>query len=82
MAIDYWHSTFTKEITIKIPHDDIPAFKELIQRGANLWPDAPPAIKEFADVATTGSPLQDYYQQANQPREKEGNNEYANPKQV
>ena len=39
------------------------AFQELIQRGANLWPDAPPEIKEFADKVTVGHVQQDYYQQ-------------------
>lgn len=37
-----------------------PQFQELVQRGANLWPDAPPAIKEFADLVTTGKVQQDY----------------------
>jgi hypothetical protein len=36
------------------------AFKELVQRGANLWPDAPPEIKSFADLITNGEVLQDY----------------------
>lgn len=35
-------------------------FNELIQRGANLWPDAPPYIKELADNVTNGKLLQDY----------------------
>lgn len=39
-------------------------FKELVQRGANLWPDAPPEIKEFADRVTTGRVQQDYRAQA------------------
>jgi hypothetical protein len=38
----------------------INSFKELVQRGANLWPDAPAEIKEFADLVTTGQVLQDY----------------------
>lgn len=42
------------------------AFKQLIQRGANLWPDAPPEIKEFADLITNGKVLQDYRAQAGQ----------------
>ena len=41
------------------------SFQELIQRGANLWPDAPPEIKEFADLVTNGKVMQDYYRQAN-----------------
>lgn len=44
------------------------AFKELIQRGANLWPDAPPAIKVLADLITNdGVVMQDYYKQAGVP---------------
>lgn len=39
-------------------------FQELIQRGSNLWPDAPPEIKEFADLVTNGKVMQDYYRQA------------------
>lgn len=35
-------------------------FNELIHRGANLWPDAPPYIKELADNVTNGFPLQNY----------------------
>lgn len=44
------------------------AFKELIQRGANLWPDASPAIKELADLITEGKIMQDYWKQGNIPR--------------
>jgi NTP pyrophosphatase (non-canonical NTP hydrolase) len=43
---------------------DVSAFRELIQRGANLWPDAPPEIKAFADWVTTGKIMQDYHAQA------------------
>lgn len=42
-------------------------FKELVQRGANLWPDAPASIKEFADLVTSGSVLQDYKSQEKKP---------------
>lgn len=35
-------------------------FQELIQRGSNLWPDAPPEIKRFADLVTNGKVMQDY----------------------
>jgi hypothetical protein len=38
----------------------IARFKELVQRGANLWPDAPAEIKEAADLITNGTILQDY----------------------
>jgi len=39
-------------------------FKQLVQRGANLWPDAQPEIKELADQVTNNKILQDYRQQA------------------
>lgn len=32
--------------------EDINAFAAMVQRATNLWPDAPPAIKEFADQIT------------------------------
>jgi hypothetical protein len=48
---------------ILITEESEPAFKELIQRGANLWPDAPAEIKEFADLITNGQILQDYRSQ-------------------
>ncbi len=35
-------------------------FQELVQRGANLWPDASPEIKTFADLITNGKELQPY----------------------
>lgn len=45
-------------VTVEL--ESLAAFKQLVQRGANLWPDAPPEIKEFADLVTNGSILQDY----------------------
>ena len=35
-------------------------FRELVQRATNLWPDASPAIKAFADQVTSGKLMQDY----------------------
>lgn len=40
--------------------EDLDSFKKLIQRGANLWPDAPASIKGFADIITVGHIQQDY----------------------
>jgi len=40
-------------------------FQTLIQRGANLWPDAPPAMKRLADLVTNGKVMQDYDAQSN-----------------
>ena len=43
--------------------EDMKSFQALVQRGANLWPDAPPSIKAFADEVTSGKVLQDYSKQ-------------------
>jgi len=51
-----------------IPDESVEHFKQLVQRGTNLWPDAPPEIKEFADIVTNGEVYQDYFSQANKPR--------------
>lgn len=34
--------------------------KELIQRGAQTWADAPAAVKGLADLVTSGQLMQDY----------------------
>lgn len=53
-------------ITISVTGESMKAFKELVQRATNLWPDAPPEIKEFADLVTNnGTVLQNYWAQAN-----------------
>lgn len=39
---------------------DMVSFRELVQRGANLWPDAPASIKSFADFITNGKEMQPY----------------------
>lgn len=38
----------------------IAAVKELLQRGANLWPDAMPEVKGLADLVTNGKLMQEY----------------------
>lgn len=48
-------------IEVHISKDSAPGFQELIQRGANLWPDAPAEIKWLADIITNGQPMQDYW---------------------
>jgi len=40
--------------------DDYISFQELVQRGANLWPNAPASIKELADMVTSGKVMQQY----------------------
>jgi hypothetical protein len=49
---------------IMVREDSWKSFQELIQRGANLWPDAPPEIKKFADLVTTGQVMQEYAPQS------------------
>lgn len=46
---------------IHVPTESLQMFQQLIHRGANLWPDAPAEIKEFADVITNGYAMQDYF---------------------
>lgn len=50
-------------IDIAIGTSDISAFKEMVARACNVWPDAPAEIKEFHDILLHGKPLQDYYSQ-------------------
>ena len=57
------HTTPNLQVIILDSEKSISRFKELIQRGANLWPDAPAEIKEFADLITSGQILQDYRSQ-------------------
>lgn len=53
-----------KGIAIGVGVAGLAAFKELIQRGTNLWPDAPPEIKAMADlVLNDGVIQQDYHAQ-------------------
>lgn len=47
-------------ISMLVPNEHKKAFEELVQRGANLWPDAPAVIKRFADEVTEGCVQQNY----------------------
>lgn len=38
----------------------VAGIKELLQRGANLWPDAMPEVKGLADLVTNGKLMQEY----------------------
>lgn len=56
------------DVTIVVEGEDsVKNFMELVQRATNLWPDAPPEIKAFADKITNyqwaDGALQDYDQQ-------------------
>ena len=50
-------------ITLIVPTASLPAFKELVQRGANTWDRAPAEIKDFADTLISGGSWQDYNSQ-------------------
>ena len=59
--IEVYTSQNTELTTIVITTPkSLAGFKELVQRGSNLWPDAPPEIKETADIITNGQILQNY----------------------
>lgn len=50
----------TAIVVFALGEKSIASFRELVQRGANLWPDAPAEIKEFADIITNGKVQQQY----------------------
>ncbi len=54
----------TLALTIVIDSaESLKQFKELVQRATNLWPDAHPDIKDFADLVTNEKIFQDYHSQ-------------------
>ena len=55
---------FEQMVVVVGGEGSIARFRELVQRGTNLWPDAHPEVKEFADKVTVGHVQQDYQQQA------------------
>lgn len=50
-------------ITLSMGGAMLPAFKSLVQRAMNTWADAPPELKEFADLILDGKVQQDYHSQ-------------------
>jgi hypothetical protein len=66
MTIHVINRTFDSEyeyvITINGPESQ-DAFKELVRRALNCWPDAHPSLKEMGDMLDHGKILQDYYAQ-------------------
>ena len=51
--------------------EDVEAFKTMVHRGTNNWPDAPTSIKEFSDEVTNGRHMQDYRFLNNEPAKGE-----------
>lgn len=55
----------TPVMTIRIVGVDSQlTFIQLLRRAMNTWDQAPAEVKEFADMAEFGYPLQDYVKQA------------------
>lgn len=53
-------SGFTVGMTVIMDsHESFRLFAEMVQRATNLWPDASPEIKEFADQITNHKLLQE-----------------------
>lgn len=48
------------QVHITVPGSDWARFQEMVQRGTNLWPDAPDFIKKAADLITSGKVMQSY----------------------
>lgn len=44
-----------------VSNDLVPAFKQMVRRALNVWPDCHPALKEFGDMLEHGRLLQDNY---------------------
>ena len=61
MTLKVYGNTEGSERVIIVQSKNWKEFQELVQRGANLWPDASPDIKMFADIVTVGKPMQDYH---------------------
>lgn len=51
-------------VYLDLPRNLLPAFKEMVARGMNVWPDAPAELKEFHDILLHGYPLQNYYNES------------------
>jgi hypothetical protein len=48
-------------IEIQVSSTSAKEFQELVHRATNLWPDASPEIKQFADmICNEGKLMQDY----------------------
>ena len=54
--------------------ESLSQFRKIVQRGTNLWPDAHPDVKAFADIVTNDKILQDYEGQAKDIQRKKKDN--------
>jgi|SRR6188768_1157275 len=61
LTIDVYRLPESEIVTVDIPDVLFESFQEMVQRATDKWPDAPAEIKHFADVITSGRPMQDYF---------------------
>lgn len=54
---------FDMHLVITIDGGSCKDFTTAMNRALNCWPDAPPELKELADMLNHGKILQDYYSQ-------------------
>lgn len=60
--IIHTRNTKTDEYSLQINSAELNvAFKELVRRGLNCWPEAHPELKELGDILDHGRILQDYW---------------------
>lgn len=58
------HTLSTNDtLVVVVPKELRKEFNDLVQRGANMWPDSSPSMKEFADMVTSNQVMQDYHSQ-------------------
>lgn len=56
------------QVHVAVSGSELARFQELVQRGANLWPDAPDFIKAAADLITIGKVMQNYHTKSGEKR--------------
>lgn len=61
MKIQVLHISPFYPTIIQVPPESKELFSQLVNRAMNCWDNAPPELKEFADILEYGKPLQDYY---------------------
>jgi len=58
-------------VLIELDKVGLENMKLILARACNVWPDAPPEIKEYHDTLIHGRVLQDYYSQPKFTRREE-----------
>lgn len=60
MSISHYKADSGNQIIVLDSAESIVAFKQLLARACNCWPDAPVEIKELHDKVIHGHVLQNY----------------------